>query len=301
MNRLLKGIAIALGVLAAALVLAVGTVYAVSGARMRKTYDVQARPLAIPSDSAAVARGEHLAMVIAKCGECHGADLGGKLAIDAGPVGQLYAPNLTRGRGGVAAQLTDADWARAIRHGVRPDGTSLIFMPSEDYVWLNDADLESIIAYVKQLPPVDREMPRPVLRPLGRALMVAGQLPVLSAEKAAAVAFHATVVPPGPTKEYGQYLANIGGCTGCHGPGLSGGRVPGTPPELPPASNLTPAGIGSWSEADFVRALREGKRPDGTTLNEFMPWKVAGKMTDDEIRAVWLYLQSIPAKEYGNR
>ena len=73
------------------------------------------------------------------------------------------------------------------------------------------------------------------------------------------------------------------------------------PPGLPPASNLTPAGIGSWTEVDLTRALREGKRPDGSQLDEFMPWKVFRGMTDAEIHAVWLYLRSVPARPFGNK
>jgi len=73
------------------------------------------------------------------------------------------------------------------------------------------------------------------------------------------------------------------------------------PPGLPPASNLTPAGIGSWTEVDLTRALREGKRPDGSQLDEFMPSKVFRGMTDAEIHAVWLYLTSVPARPFGNK
>jgi cytochrome c553 len=102
---------------------------------------------------------------------------------------------------------------------------------------------------------------------------------------------------------YGKYLAVT--CTGCHGEGLSGGAIPGTPPDWPPAANLTPdeaTGLGGWTEADFFRALREGKRPDGTDLQgDFMPWKLTAKMTDDEIRALWMYLQTLPAKAEGGR
>jgi hypothetical protein len=73
------------------------------------------------------------------------------------------------------------------------------------------------------------------------------------------------------------------------------------PPGLPPASNLTTAGIGNWTEADFVRALREGTRPDGTVINEFMPWKAFRGMTDAELHAIWLYLRSVPARAFGNK
>jgi hypothetical protein len=61
------------------------------------------------------------------------------------------------------------------------------------------------------------------------------------------------------------------------------------------------AGIGAWSEGDFFRALREGVRPDGSHLDEFMPWSVYAHMSDDEVRALWQYLRSVPAREFGNK
>jgi cytochrome c553 len=100
---------------------------------------------------------------------------------------------------------------------------------------------------------------------------------------------------------YGRYLADVGGCTGCHGPGLSGGRVAGTPPDFPPASNLTPTGIGHYTEADFFRALREGKRPSGTPIDSFMPWRYTRLMTDEDVRAVYTFLKSVPPREFGGR
>jgi hypothetical protein len=74
------------------------------------------------------------------------------------------------------------------------------------------------------------------------------------------------------------------------------------PPGTPQAANLTPAGpIGAWSEEDFVRAMREGRRPDGSSLDVFMPWPLLGRMTDEELRALWLYLTGVPPRETGNR
>lgn len=63
---------------------------------------------------------------------------------------------------------------------------------------------------------------------------------------------------------------------------------------MPGARDLTPTGLGRWTLADFTRALREGRRPDGTGLAEAMPWKYTARMTDDEIAAVWLYLRTLP-------
>ncbi len=82
---------------------------------------------------------------------------------------------------------------------------------------------------------------------------------------------------------------------------MSGGRVAG-PPGLPPASNLTAGGtIRSWTEADYFKAMRTGLRPDGTRMDEFMPWRQFAHMTNDELRAIWLYLQSVPAKPFGHK
>ena len=80
-------------------------------------------------------------------------------------------------------------------------------------------------------------------------------------------------------------------------PDLSGGPVPGAPPDVPPAPNLTPGGeLRGWSDADIVKALREGVTPSGRQLNPFMPWKATAQMTDDELKAVILYVRSVPAK-----
>jgi len=107
-----------------------------------------------------------------------------------------------------------------------------------------------------------------------------------------------TMPAEGETEEYGRYLVTTGGCMACHGKNLSGGKIAGGP-EDPPATNLTPTGIGEWSEADFFRAFREGKRPDGTDIKPFMPWQTLRQMTDSELRAIYLYLKTIPARPYG--
>lgn len=290
---------ITLGAVVGLLLLATGIIYAASESKLNKKYVVTPATIPVPTDSASVARGEHLARAVTDCMLCHGDDLGGKVYADMGPMGLMAGPNLTRGRGGVGGSRSDADWVRAIRHGVRQDSTSLILMPSEVFAYLSVQDLGAIIAYLKQLPAVDREPPLSHFRPLGRALLAAGKLNILVAPKTPDVPLLAEV-PRESTKEYGQYLANISGCHGCHGFGLSGGKVAG-PPGLPPASNLTPTGMSSWTEADFARLMRQGKRPDGTVINEFMPWRVFANMTDDEVHAIWLYLQSVPPKPFGNK
>jgi cytochrome c553 len=213
---------------------------------------------------------------------------------------RLYASNLTRGKGGVGGTYTDLDWERAIRHGVRPDGTSLLFMPSLEYQFLNDDDLGALIAYLRSLPPVDRERKPNSVGPIGRTLMLKGDLALIPAERVDHL-HHAAAVPMSFSAEYGHYLSEVGGCTGCHGEHFSGGHIPGTPPEWKAAANITPAGIGHYTEEDFFRALREGIRPPGTPLDSLMPFRNTRHMTDDEIRSLWLYLKTVPKREYGGR
>jgi cytochrome c553 len=289
-------------VLAAALVLLAATAFAVSERNLRRTYTITPRDVVVPAGSASVQHGQHVARAITKCVECHGDDLGGKVYVDDPAIGRFVPVNLTTGKGGVGGQLKPADWERAVRHGVGRTERPLIFMPSQDFVTLSDEDLGAVIAWARQLPPVDRELPPSRVGPMGRVLNAAGKLPLAAQAIAhAAPTYAATAPTPGPTAEYGKYLANVGGCSGCHGEGFSGGHVPGTPPDFKPAANITPTGIGHYSEADFFRALREGVRPDGTKLDSFMPWKLAREMSDDEIRAVYAYLRTVPPKEFGNR
>jgi len=300
MNKWLKRAGIGFGGLIALLLVVAGTVYAITERRLTKSYAVEPKPVAIASDSATIARGEHVVKAIGKCADCHGADLGGYTMIDDPAFARLSAPNLTRGVGGILGERTDADLVRAIRHGLGKDGRPLLIMPSDLYSAFSDADLAAVVAYLRSVPAVDRERPATMVGPVARVLMAAGKLPVIPAERIAHASVAPSTVPAGVTREYGEYLATVGGCKGCHGPGLSGGPEPGGPPDMI-ASNITPAGIGHWTEEDYFRALRAGKRPDGSAIKETMPWKATALMTDDEIRATWIYLKTVPARPFGNR
>lgn len=286
---------IALG-LVSVIVLLAAVIFGVSEVRFKKKYDVAAaRGLNVTKDPAQIARGQHLVTAVAKCSDCHSADLGGKIFIEPGPMGTVTASNLTAGKGGVLAAYTDAQLETAIRHGVRSDGRGIVIMPSDEYQYLSDADVSAIIAYLRSLPPVNRELPATRLGPVGRGLVTFGVpiIPAARIDHKTPPASRASVPPVGPTREYGQYLVSVGGCRGCHGPNLVG--APGHGPDDPNAPNITPAGpIGQWSEADFTRAMRTGTRPDGTKINEAMPWKSMARHTDDELHAIWLYLKTVP-------
>jgi mono/diheme cytochrome c family protein len=303
MNRALRWGVVALLAVGGMVAAAAMTVYALSARRLQRVYPVSVVvPRTIAAGVASGIRGKHIASAMGSCTLCHGQDLGGEMLWDDGPMGTLAAPNLTSGKGGLGATFTDTDWVRGIRHGVHRDGTTLLIMPCEAFVHMNEQDLGDLIAYLKQLPPVDREMPRVHLSPIGRTLLVLGKFSVLIAEKTPRLPYPA-VVEPGPTAAYGRYLADFTGCHGCHGFGLSGGRVAG-PPNEPPASNLTPdptTGIGHWTRDDFARALREGVRPDSRAIDTFMPWPYFAGLTDDEVTALWLHVRSVPPRPFGNK
>jgi mono/diheme cytochrome c family protein len=270
------------------------TVYVTSERKLGKVYDLAMAPVAIPTDAAGVERGRHLAGAVAICVECHGADLGGRIFIDVAPLGLFVASNLTRGMGGVGDRYRDQELARAIRHGIRADGTPLLFMPSQVFQHLSDEDLGALVAYIRSVPAIDRNFPASKVGPAGRALHLAGKFPLLPVELVAHERPAPAAVAIGLTPQYGQYLAEVGGCLECHGPRLTGGPVAGAPPGTPPAPHLTPAGVlASWGEADFISAMRTGQRPDGTVINPFMPWPYIGQMTDEELGALWLYLETV--------
>src|SRR5574341_2522541 len=110
----------------------------------------------------------------------------------------------------------------------------------------------------------------------------------------------------------GEYLAQAGGCLGCHTEAkegavpYAGGRALNTPFGTFYGPNITPhpqAGIGRWSEADFIRAMREGRRPDGAHYYPAFPYPSCTKISDSDLRDLWAYLRSLkpaaqPSKEH---
>lgn len=297
---------ILLGLVSLVIVVVV-TCYAIGSVRFNEKFAIAEPALTIPTDKASIARGRHLAFAITKCAGCHGKDLSGTVLIDAPPF-RVVPPNLTRGSGGVGSTFTDADFARAIRDGVGPDGRGFILMPSERYASLSDADLADIIAYVKSVAPVDHQLPGTNLKPLGRimvgfsslkrALMGAPPRPIFDAAAIDHSTRHVATMPQAMSVEYGHYVAVTGLCMDCHGAELSGGHFAGGSND-PPAQNITPSGIGTWGDADIVRALRVGKRPDGTTIDPFMPWAYTAQMSDVEMKALIMYLRSVPPRPTG--
>ncbi len=290
LGKILKWTGIGLGVVIGLAVAALATAYFVFQAKLDKIYTLPPETISVPASFPADAKGFQLT-VISICQECHDANLGGKVFNDDLIFGRIIAPNLTRGKGGVGGQYSDADFVRLLRHGVRPSGKPVIIMPAELFTHLSAEDLGVIIAYVKSLPPVDNELPRTSLGVLGRGMIVAGMIPLESAIPAEGIDHTASPpdIKPGLTPEYGKYMAIF--CTGCHGEDFGGGGE-----SVSAGVNLTPGGeVGAWTEADFINTLRTGVTPGGKKLDpEKMPLKVVRQLTDDELKAIWLYLQTLP-------
>jgi mono/diheme cytochrome c family protein len=279
------------------LVVIVGVILNIRAGRiLNGPYELEVAAVEIPTDEAALARGQHLAQAVSGCTDCHGPNLGGDTFMDEAPFGLIVAPNLTSGQGGIGGSNSDSDWVRAIRHGIGHDGRGLAFMPSQYYYHYDDEDLGAIIAYVKSVPPVDHQLP-------ARSLTFPGTFILSMLIGVPAANLDHTARPPAPepgaTAAYGEFLTIVAGCQECHGTNLAG-RVEETGP--PPGPNLTPGGeLANWAQTDFITAIRNGVTPKGKVLDpELMPWPTFGNMTDEELEALWLYLESLPARELGD-
>ncbi len=297
MKKIFKWIGIVLGSLVGLIIVLMVVFYFIGNSRLNKTYSFPPSGIVVPTDAESLARGEHLTKML--CSGCHSADLGGVVGwFPSGPFGSLDSANLTPGNGGIGQEFkTDDDYVNAIRNGIDPDGKP-IYMPAVvAFQYMSDEDLGAIIAYLKTAPPVDRQTNGQHFSALAKVLIGAGAFGKLPVEDASHKA-HVTAPAAGVTVEYGQYLVAIGDCRSCHGKELAGGPFPDPSVKIL-SPNLTPGGeLAAWSEQDFITAMRTGVTPGGHELNpDYMPWKDLNMGTDDELMAIWLYLQSLPALE----
>ena len=287
--KILKWIGYILGGLVAIILIALVIFYFMSSQKLGNSFDVTPDAITIPTDAASVAYGQHIVESMSDCIGCHTPNLAGDMFLDDPSFAQIAAPNLTSGEGGIGATYTDEDWVRAIRHGVAKDGRQLIIMPSHWYNYLTDEDLGAVIAYLKTVPPVDQSWPaRKVAFIPTRILLALGAVPFAPE----LIANNAPRTSPAPavSVEYGEYLSHIAACRECHGNNFAGGTSQGAPV----GPNLTPGGeLAAFREEDFLNMMRTGVTPGGATLSEEMPWINYGKMTDDELKALFVFLQSL--------
>ena len=299
MKKIFKWIGIVLGSLIGLIFVLAAILYFKGSARLNKTYDIPADNIVIPTDAASIEMGKHLTETL--CAHCHANDLSGMTWFSFPPAGTVDSANLTSGEGGIGREFTtDEDYVRAVRHGVNPEGKP-IFMPSVvAFQDISDEELGALIAYLKTVPPVDHKTNGQQFTPLAKIMVGAGiiKLPVeIVSHKS-----HVTAPAAGVTNEYGQYLVTISGCFDCHAANLAGGPYPQPGVSLL-VPNITPGGEpGSWTEDQFFTTIRTGITPDGHQMNpEYMPWPQIRLSTNDELKAIWMYLQSVPANEQSGK
>lgn len=293
--KVLSWLARIVGALVALVVMVVVTLIILGHGLATRHVPRAASALAVTPDSSMIPRGEHLSAIV--CAGCHAPELtarpllsGGHenfMDIPNGPkLGVLWAPNITPG-GRIKGQ-SDARIARAIREGISFDDRPMIVMPSSDFHGLSDRDVASLIAFLHSQPSVDHVVP--ARAPNLLAYIVLGTH-----------MFETSLMNPIPnpiadvaedsTVAYGAYLTPVLSCRTCHGPDYHGGVKGQLPPIGPSLTKL----VNEQPFATFERALRQGVKPAGGSLDPSrMPWPVFANLSDLEVRAIYEFLKSQP-------
>ncbi|MGQ0815172.1 MAG: c-type cytochrome [Gemmatimonadota bacterium] len=311
-KRLLKFATYALALIVVLLATGAATVQL----RQDRTFDVPELGTVASTDSATIERGAYLAYGPAHCAYCHTTPdkharleagervpLSGGYEFDIG-IMTLYTPNLTPDKATGIGNVSDGKIARMLRHNVLSDGRAA--MPLMEFQNLSDEDLVALLSFLRSQEPVRNEVPDRELRFVGKAIMS-----FLLEPSAPSGTPLAQSPPAAATVERGEYLVtNVAACAGCHtqrsmkdgsylAPRLSGGSpMEGGDGKMYTAPNLTPhpttGHIVNWSEDQFVQRFRAGPL-NGS--GSHMPWRAFARMSDDDIRAIYRYLQTVPATE----
>lgn len=297
------------------ILLIVAGLYITVLALQNKKFDAPYPEVKASTDSAVIARGKELVFGPAHCANCHMAKgleedvLAGKEVPLAGgylfdlPIGKLYAKNLTPDSTGIG-RMTDAEFARALRYGVSPEGKAYFdFMPFHN---TSDEDLSAIVSYLRSQPAVKNPVPRDEYNFIGKAIRAFMLKPVgPDGEVPKSIQRDTTAV-------YGKYLANsVANCRGCHtnrdmmtgaftGEYYAGGLKFEVPTDSGMYSlitpNLTPHATGrlnGWSQQQFIQRFRKGTY----YKDSHMPWGPFSRMSDNDLKAIWNYLQTLKPVE----
>lgn len=304
--------------LAVFLVLAGGGLAGVTVTQWDRTFEAPYPEIAATADPEVVEYGRYLVYGPMHCAYCHTSKEQWP-AIDAGetpplaggysisiPPGTFYAPNLTPDPETGIGGRTDGELARLIRHQVRADGR--VAIPFMEFQGMSDADLRAVISFLRSQEPVRNPVPDHELTFIGRTILATVMKP-----KGPEAAPPSESPPVAPTLERGEYLAHVAAqCAGCHternqvtgaftGPAFAGGST--FPSDTDPAvtfvtPNLTPhAGTGvmsKWTEEQFITRFRAGPVLEGSP----MPWGAFERMADDDLRALYRYLDSLDPVEH---
>ena len=310
-NKFLKFLGIAAGL---------GLVVGMTGAatvqmRYDRTFDVPDVNAIASTDPTIIERGAYLAYGPAHCAYCHTTndkwaklDAGERVPLSGGytfniGIATLHTPNLTPDKETGIGNVSDAKLARMLRHNVRSNGRAAV--PFMEFQNISDEDLVALISYLRSQPAVSNEVPANTYTMLGKAIMSFAIKP--SGPTGTPVAQSPAVAP---TLERGAYLVNnVAACAGCHtkrsqtdgsylAPKLSGGTPMAgedgksyTPPNLTPDPKT--GHLRNWTEDQFLTRFRAGP------INglSHMPWRAFARMSDDDIRAIYRYLKTVPPTE----
>lgn len=279
-----------------------------------KTQSDSAAEFHAPPTPERLARGKYVVEGVAHCFECHShpdfqnglgqptpgtkgaGDIVKDMSFDGVPFPDgLAHPNITPDKETGAGTWTDAQFERAIRHGIGHDGRELSdFMPYAFFRSMTDEDVASVIVYVRSLPAVHNPLPK---RNLPFPIKVN-----LHPEMEPAL-------PPDASEQVkqGWYLVRIAGCNDCHTPAdengnaatnmMFGGGFRFTGPWgdiVSPNITTDPSGISHYDEAMFIKTIRTGRASGGVRdLNPLMPFSYFRNMTDEDLKAIFAYIQTV--------
>jgi cytochrome c553 len=282
MHRFWKWAGIGLGVILVLALIGIGYVYVASERIIGRTWPLPPAHLRASTDPKVIALGKHLVRPYG-CADCHRPNLQGTYIADFG----MQSRNLTR----LAATFSDADFDRAIRKGLRPDGTSVAeTMPSDSFQYMPDGDVAAIISYVRSLKPAGADVPAPSYDLKARWDILHGTKKVVQAW----FPLQKPALDLGPRYARARQMA-MTACGECHGTALEG---QGGPPPSPP--NLTI--VASYARADFLKFMRTGKAAGNRELP--MMSAVArvriSHLTDAELNALYDYLAARGRKLTGS-
>ncbi len=286
-KRILKWLGIALGGVLVLILLAFIVSYVAVRRFLDKEHDVPSHSIAVPTDSALIAEGERLANFRGCYGACHGDEAEGEVMIDAPFIARVVVPSLSH----LAREYTTAEFERAVRHGVKGDGTSVLIMPSSTFQHLSDDDLGATIAFLRSLPADDGPLTEVKPRLVGYFLFAFGLFQGFRApaEEIDHAAPH-TAANPTDTLALGRYLA-MSVCSLCHGSDLQGGEG-----EKGPTPSLSI--VAAYTLDGFTQVLREGIGLGGRELDEMLEASEGFKhFTDHEIAALYAYLSTLAQQE----
>jgi mono/diheme cytochrome c family protein len=280
MKRPFRWVGISLGGLAGLGITACAIVYMLSERIVRQSFPVPSVAISLTTDPESILEGRRLATIHGCFNGCHGKEVEGSVLFDEPLIARIVAPNLTT----LVRQYSDAQFAVAVRSGLRPDGRSLIVMPAESFSAMTDADLGRIMAFLKSLPPATGPIAGASVGPLARIGLVAGKF------KTAAQLVADAVPPPAAVSQqatFGRYLAQTT-CVQCHGSNLRGAA---TPDFISPDLRI----VAGYSLEAFSELMRTGMALGGRKLGVMSGWarNNLSHLTDGEIAALYSYLHTL--------